>query len=249
MVNRDIWGDWWREIFLILGTNVVDFIERPVRFAALYSPLPIFLGMMLFIVDLRRGNVLTVQRAFGLLMSTLLWLWLAKAIAFDWSSTDNLNELIARDGPMGWGGGGYLYALLGLCCAVAVLCARVPMRLRTLMLAGVVCVVSVPLGWLLLNLGLEPQVEKYGNVFSGAQFFLSQDRAHMMRPRNLFAALGVVTRDIVIRLWHEVPFGATLLYRTMKPNNKPGAKTGKPSARKGQLSSLLWPGFLDKTVN
>lgn len=215
VVDRGIWGDGWRQIFLMLGTNVINFIERPVRFAALYSPLPVFLGVMLFLVGLRRGNVLTVQRAFALLMSTLLWLWLAKAIAFDWSSTDNLNELIARDGPMGWGGGGYLYALLGLCCAVAVLCARVPMRLRPLMLAGVVCVVSVPLGWLLLNLGLESQVEKYGNVFSGAQFLLGPDRSHLMAEGKLFVRWAVVQTGFVITVAMGIRFAQAWLNHTI----------------------------------
>ena len=54
-----------------------------------------------------------------------LVLWLCKAIAFDWSSTDNLNELIAREGELGLGGGGYLYALLAVLAINAVLLARV----------------------------------------------------------------------------------------------------------------------------
>lgn len=215
VVNQNIWGEWWRDIFLILGTSVVDFIERPVRFAALYSPLPVFLGLMLFIVDLRHGNVLTVRRALVLFTSALLWLWLAKAITFDWSSTDNLNELIARDGPLGWGGGGYLYALLGLCCAVAVLCARVPIRLRTLMLAGLTCIISIPLGWLLLNLGLEPQIEKYGNVFSGAQFLLGPDRSHLMAERELFLRWAVIQTGFVITVSMGIRFAQACLDQTI----------------------------------
>lgn len=197
VVNKNIWGDLWREIFLILGQNLVGFVERPVRFAALYGPLFIFLGMMLIFADLRRGNILTTRRAFGLFISVLPWLWLAKAIAFDWSSTDNLNELIARDGPMEWGGGGYLYALLGLCCSAAVLCARVLPRPQTLVLAGVVCVASVPLGWLLLNLGLEPQIQKYGNLFSGAQFLLGPDRLHLISEGELFVRWAIVQTGFV----------------------------------------------------
>ncbi|MDP1705425.1 MAG: hypothetical protein Q8L42_12000, partial [Sulfurimicrobium sp.] len=187
----------------------------PVRFAALYSPLPVFLGLMLFIVDLRHGNVLTVRRALVLFTSALLWLWLAKAITFDWSSTDNLNELIARDGPLGWGGGGYLYALLGLCCAVAVLCARVPIRLRTLMLAGLTCIISIPLGWLLLNLGLEPQIEKYGNVFSGAQFLLGPDRSHLMAERELFLRWAVIQTGFVITVSMGIRFAQACLDQTI----------------------------------
>lgn len=188
VINRNIWGDGWRDFFMLLGPGVVEVFERPLRYAALYSPLPIFLALTLSFLHLHARSALTVRRFLLLVVSALPGLWLAKAVAFDWSSTDNLNELIARDGPMGWGGGGYLYALLGLLCVNAVIFGRaLSHRFSRLALVGVLSIAALPLGWWLLNLGLEAKVEKYGFVFSGAQFLLGPDRTHLLSEMNLFA--------------------------------------------------------------
>jgi hypothetical protein len=126
------------------------------------------------------------------LVTVVPWLWLCKAIAFDWSSTDNLNELIARDGFFGFGGGGYLYVLLALLSANLVLLARTPPGALALVWRFALTLALVPLGWLLLTHGLEQQVEKYGLVFSGQQFLLGPDREHLVTEWALFYRWSLV---------------------------------------------------------
>jgi hypothetical protein len=115
VTNKDTWGAAWRAIFLSLDApEFVSFLERCVRYSALYAPLPIFLGLMIAVRRWPRSGPVRQRRVLGVLVSALLTLWLCKALVCDWSSTDNLNKLLARDGEWGWGGGGNLYALLAL---------------------------------------------------------------------------------------------------------------------------------------
>ena len=190
VINRNVWGDFWRELFLRLNQpSVINFLETCVRYWALYTPLIVTLGLMNYglMRDTRepsRAHGLSAQLALG--VCAVLLLWLCKAIAFDWSSTDNLNELIARDGEWGLGGGGYIYALLGLICLNAILLARLSARNPGKALLTVLySVLAVPTGWWLINQGLDQQVEKYGNVFSGVQFLLGPDRKHLLGSDQL----------------------------------------------------------------
>jgi VanZ family protein len=199
VTNRDTWGAAWRVVFLSIDApELISFLERCVRYAALYAPLPIFLGLMVAVRlwpwrhSTRPGQVL------GVVASALLTLWLCKAIAFDWSSTDNLNELIARDGAWGWGGGGYLYLLLALVCLNSLMLAEGAGHALALLGGALLTVLTVPLGWWLLNQGLEAAVEKYGSVFSGAQFFLGPDRRHALPAQVLFARWAAVQLSVTL---------------------------------------------------
>lgn len=195
VTNKDSWGATWREVFLwTQAPGLISFLEHCVRYSALYAPLPLMLGLMIAVLDRARWPAGSMRRSIPLLCVALLLMWLCKTIAFDWTSTDNLNELIARDGPWGWGGGGYLYALVALLCLNGMLVGEV-LRARHLgwTLAGVpVLLISVPLGWWLLNQGLEQRVEKYGQVFSGTQFLLGPDRTHTMSQQVLFLRWAVL---------------------------------------------------------
>ena len=187
------------------------------RYSALYAPMPIFLGLMIAARPSHgRGAVQRVRDA-GLLVSGFLTLWLCKAIAFDWSSTDNLNELLAGDGDWGWGGGGYLYGLLALVCLNGLILSKglagnALVLLGSLLFTGV----AVPLGWWLLNQGLEPEVHKYESVFSGAQFLLGPDRIHLLPTEVLFvrwaAVQSVATIMIAIGAW----LGRTICTRSRR---------------------------------
>lgn len=188
VTNRDTWGEFWRRAFLYLNAPaVIGFIEHCVRYSALYAPFPIFLGLMIALRDGPRLASGDMGRLSGLVVSALLLLWLCKAIAFDWTSTDNLNELITRDGEWGWGGGGFLYGLLLLVCVNGLLLAEsIGAGGRKLSLMVLFSLAALPLGWWLLNQGLEQHVQKYSFVFSGAQFLLSPDRAKLLSPEVLF---------------------------------------------------------------
>lgn len=193
VTEKDLWGTWARALFTWIGSaDVIAFVERPVRFAALCGPLNIVLALAW--LAHRRGGVQPGWKRIGILaLAALPALWLCKAIAFDWSSTDNLNELIARDGNWALGGGGYLYALLALVCANAALLASLPRTSLTLLArACLLTLLALPAGWLLLNLGLEANVEKYSQTFSGVQFLLGPDRAHKLSEWVLFGRWGMV---------------------------------------------------------
>ncbi len=111
VTNRDIWGEWWRAAFLRLDTpELIGFLERCVRYSALYAPLPVCLGLLITVRECLSGRSGSHAWWLRLMASALAFLGLCKAIAFDWSSTDNLNELFARYGQWGWGGGAYLYS-------------------------------------------------------------------------------------------------------------------------------------------
>jgi VanZ family protein len=200
VINHNIWGDTWRAIFQSLGTDFISLLERCVRYSALYAPMPIFLGLMIAARASHRRDAAQWVREAGVLASAVLTLWLCKAIAFDWSSTDNLNELLARDGDWGWGGGGYLYGLLALICLNSLILSE-GLAGRALVLLGslLFTLVAVPLGWWLLNQGLEPEVHKYGSVFSGAQFLLGPDRIRLLPAEVLFVR------------WAAVQAGATIM--------------------------------------
>jgi len=49
----------------------------------------------------------------------------------------------------------------------------------------------------LLTAGLEPRVEKYGHVFSGAQFLLGPDRGTLLSDAQLFVRWAVVQSGAV----------------------------------------------------
>ncbi|HEY1091860.1 MAG TPA: hypothetical protein VGE47_12265, partial [Burkholderiaceae bacterium] len=189
VTNKDIWGVTMRELFLWLDApGVISLLERCVRYPALYAPVPLFLALVWRFSDARRP---TVRELWPLVLSLLALLWLCMKVAFNWSSTDNLNELIARHGPFGLRSGGiWLYALLLLICANAVFVAR--LQLGRLLAAAATSLALLPLSWWLLNQGLEAEVNKYGQTFSGAQFLLGPDRAHLLRPEILFARWALV---------------------------------------------------------
>ncbi|MDO8450874.1 MAG: VanZ family protein [Rhodoferax sp.] len=188
VTNRDTWGEFWRRTFLYLDAPAaIGFIEHCVRYIALYAPLPIFLALVIALRAGSRHAFAGVGPLSGLVVSALLLLWLCKAIAFDWTSTDNLNELIARDGEWGWGGGGFLYGLLLLFCINGLLLGEAAgASRRKLALMILLSLAALPLGWWLLNQGLEQHIEKYSFVFSGPQFLLGPDRAKLLSPEVLF---------------------------------------------------------------
>ena len=147
---------------------------------------------------------------------------MCKAIAFDWTSTDNLNELIARDGDWGWGGGGFLYALLMVICINALLLAEaVSAGPHQLGLAVLLSLLALPVGWWLLNVGLEQNVQKYGLVYSGTQFLLGQDRLHPLNPTSLFVR------------WCVAQVSTTLILAI-------GVWLGQSAARKNLMRTLPW---------
>ena len=212
VTKENAWGDVWRDIFLALDAEeFIGFIETCVRYWALYSPVVLFLGMMVFAHERWKSPPAKSARTLPLLVMVLLILWLCKGICFDWSSTDNLNELIARDGEWGWGGGGFLYCLLFLVCLNALALAELPGQShRHTLVALVSSIAAVPVGWWLLNHGLDQAIEKYEQIFSGAQFLLGPDRSHLLSQDVLFWRWCVVQLAVVATMGLGVHFGKRL---------------------------------------
>ncbi len=164
-------------------------------------------------------------------VAAIPWYWLCKGIAFDWSSTDNLNELIARRAAWGAGGGLYLYVLLLLICANAVLLAKT-CHWRVGALAATL--VAVPVSWWLLNHGLEPNVRKYNKVFSGVQFLLGPDRSHLLPATALFLRWTVVYVGgvLLLSVGYRLGSGASKRWSVADPRSPRPDASGKPSVGK-----------------
>ncbi|MEQ8663163.1 MAG: VanZ family protein [Gammaproteobacteria bacterium] len=221
VTRRDLWGAGWRDFFLALpGPGWVAFFERPVRYTALVAPLFVMLAVAHVALA---APVVRWGRATRLLAWALPGLWLCKAIAFDWSSTDNLNELIARDGRWGLGGGGYLYALLALAAVSAAILARA--RGWRLAVAAATLSLTLPLSWWLALHGLEARVTKYQLEFSAVQFLLGPDRATQLTAAVLALRwmFGHVTVVAVLALGMRLAQLAVNSYRAMAANDDQGA--------------------------
>jgi hypothetical protein len=199
--EQGVLGDIGREFVANFGADnlsaVTDIFEPVIRFGALLGPIIIFFSLI-FAVFFQTETLLEkrlVARIFQLskqlfisVVCMLPWLFFCKVIAFDWSSTDNLNELIARDGDYGIGGGGYLYALVSLILMVAGVLAwtMATEKFSKTMVVMLVVLISILPGWLLLNAGLIDNVGKYSLNFSGVDFLLGPDRKHLLSKPVLF---------------------------------------------------------------
>lgn len=186
------WGPTMAKVFGALGPAVVDAIERIIRFVALYGPLPMLCIVMAAWRPSTSGAAADSQLARSAALATACvgWLLACKFVAFDHSSTDNLNELIARDGEWGIGGGGYLYALLLLLVTCAWLLARAvagPNRAKRAVVGLALTVAMAPVGWWLIDNGLEHEVRKYDLTYSGTQFLLGPDRKNALPAEQLAA--------------------------------------------------------------
>lgn len=212
VTNKDLWGPWARTLFLWIDSpRIINLLERPVRYAALYGPVIVFLAVA-WLCYRAISKQIPWSQVGWMALASLPWLWLCKAIAFDWSSTDNLNELITRDGEWGFGGGGYLYVLLAIACANATLVASVRIEnLSLLARAALTTLLALPVGWLLINLGLGAQIQKYGQTFSGVQFLLGPDRAHKLTEMVLFGRWCVVQLAATLVLAEGLRLGSSVM--------------------------------------
>ena len=198
-----ILGEFGYQMVMIFGEqsfkNVSQIIEPFIRFAALTGPIIYFLTLFLsfsYSSKTQKGikfghRIIDFIKSFFILLP---WLFLCKLISFDFSATDNLNELIARNGSWGIGGGGYLYALL-LTITFTVICnvhtinkKRVVWKFVSL----IILVLSVPTSWYLLKNGLVDSFQKYGYTFSGVDFLLGGSRSELLSESELMLRWGGV---------------------------------------------------------
>lgn len=187
LTDDHIWGEFWRQT--VLSTHAVDFvsyIERRVRFIALYSPLAVCLTLA-FLTQSDGGRRLGRRQVPWLLVVATAWVWLSIRIVLTWAATDNLTELVSDPGPVGLGGRFYLLLLVMLIAANVAGLVSAGRSWRRWSIAIAFVVAAIPVGWLLLCLGLEQHIHKYGLVFSGTQFLLGADRQRTLSQATLFA--------------------------------------------------------------
>lgn len=212
VTQQNYWGDVGRRIFVALSApDLVDFLERRVRYVALYSPPVMCMAMALLPLAHRTQRRKTPRLVDLVLVGTVMlgWFWLCHHIVLPWGSTDNLQELVAPSGGFRYGGAPYLYALVALMAInVAVIVGSIE-RIGWLPVAMVFSIVAVPAGWALLGLGLERQVEKYGLTYSAAQFLLGSGRRGGLSDEALAARWAVVQIGIV----SVAAFGAWVAHR------------------------------------
>ncbi|MEH6567741.1 MAG: hypothetical protein V7709_01610 [Halioglobus sp.] len=208
VAEQGVLGEPGVQVLALLGRDNVSavtvFFEPAIRLGALIGPLFIFSGLCFFawlrVTNAAKRQLSKIDYMLAIIC-LLLCLYLSKVIAFDWSSTDNLYELIAPDGPWGIGGGGYLYLLTFLFCALSAFISWAYFRGGAVFSgASVIVVLCVPISWLLLNHGLENDVGKYGHHFSGVDFLLGPDRKNLISSSELFFRWSVLHLIIVFGL-------------------------------------------------
>ncbi|WP_158971676.1 VanZ family protein [Paraglaciecola sp. L3A3] len=189
-----IFGEFGYQLVIFFGEqnvkNVSQIVEPFIRFAALTGPFFYFLTLFIsFIYKLQTSPSLLrlITELCKSLLLLLPWFFLCKLISFDYSSTDNLNELIAREGAWGIGGGGYLYGLVILTTATIaqIIYAGNRKRVSSVLLAILVFCLSIPISWLLLKNGLIGSFVKYGYTFSGVDFLIGGSRTELLAETEL----------------------------------------------------------------
>ena len=197
---ENYWGEAWRDAMTRLPAVMAEAVERGVRFTALYSLLLAPLTMASICTD---RTWLMRRRLPALALLMLLW-WLAAWLVIDGAITDNLTELIARDGSI------WLAALAAL-FALHVSWASGRMSTRRGVTMAAVTLVALPLSWWLSKQGLEQTILKYDSVWSAQQFLLGRNRIDRLSESQLFmrwsgvymAMLGVCVLGMTLarRLW------------------------------------------------
>jgi hypothetical protein len=185
VTRQNIWGEWWRAGFLRIGVDAVDFVERRVRYCALYSiPLLAIACALLPRATTKAPRSVSGAAIVATVVIGATWLWLCGSIVLKWAATDNLTELIAA--PL------FLFAA----AIVTAFNVEVVLRARRSVVSSfvtvVVSVACLVATWFLLNAGLEQHVHKYSFAFSATQFLLGPDRQHGLSRATLFARWAVV---------------------------------------------------------
>jgi hypothetical protein len=219
----------------IVGSPVLGWgasLEFVLRYMALHASVALAaIGAVWLVVRLGSPSRLEfLPRWFVVVM---LWAWPLHAVVVDLAATDNLTELMR--------GGGGMAASVILFCGVFALHVAASAAAFALAGAGrrghlvIVAVLAWPMGVLCLWLGSEPNVFKYGRVFSAAQFLLSTDRDHYAPAAVLwlrfgFLSLGLAALALLLQGPRWRRFAAWNMKAQAVPRNDPrvNARTETP---------------------
>ncbi|MGB0631604.1 MAG: VanZ family protein [Alphaproteobacteria bacterium] len=222
VTEKKIWGETGVRLYQAIGSkSLIAIVERVIRFVALFGPFLIWLAVAAAVyfrvtgaryVRPRARVRILIAAILVFTVSALPWLYLFKYIAFDASSTDNLNELIVDNGA-------YLYLLMVLLPVNMIAVAHVfaAPRISAIVIATAVVAMSLPLGWYLFTSGFSAPVEKYGLTFTGADFLLGPDRRELLpdsMPMMRWTAIQIGTVA-------ALAFGMRVLLRRQPQNAAP----------------------------
>lgn len=190
----------------IVGTPVLGWgapLETMLRYMALHASIALAaIGAFWLVVRLgSRWRLELLPRWF---VVVVLWAWPLHFAVVDLAATDNLTELMRGGGGMLASASLFLgvFAMLVATFAVASALAGAERR-RNLVVAAVL---AWPLGVACLWMGSEPNVFKYGQTFSAAQFLLSADRRHYAPAAVLWLRFGLLSLGLtVLALWLQGP--------------------------------------------
>ena len=190
--NEGLWGNLGQT--LLIFPNVIDKLERYVRFIALISPLMLAMCFWTTLFSTKNLSVkpqLILIQGLVLLVSFLM----AKFISIDNAATDNLTELIAENGLP------FLGALILLLTLNAAYLAKKPINLQITRISSYLfSIIAIILGWYLFNLGLAENINKYGYFFSGVDFLLGPDRKSLLSSSSLFIRWSLLYFSLVLLL-------------------------------------------------
>jgi len=184
----------------LVGSPVLGWpaeLERLVRFLALFCWYGVMsTGAAAFWAGFRDYHFAPMRRwVFVVLISVPVCYWGVVVQA----ATDNLTELL-NTGP-GGGYGLFLSAWMFLLAfSGSALSARMAGYMNRWGAVVLLLLLSMGGGLLLAQLALEPQVRKYGRVFSALSFMLSQDREHYVVGQALVARYFIAHLGLVFLL-------------------------------------------------
>lgn len=176
VLTENYWGENWRLAFSTLPQTLIESIESGLRYCALYS---LFM-IPLTLASLAQAGSNRLARVLGYSAFLLPFWYAAKLVVIDHAITDNLIELIAPNG------GYFLSALLLLFAIHASLLAQHLCHARTYLKPGLASVCVLVVSWYLLNQGIETLILKDGQIFSGLQFILGENRSAANSEFSLF---------------------------------------------------------------
>ena len=185
----------------IIGSPILDWPwewELIFRFTALFTAFAIlFCGAALLVQAYHTNYKLPVHIMFYWSIHATLFLPLVYWVVVCKASTDNLTELMARGGDV------FSSIILGVWIVILGLTASlttsniVNRRLPHVILC-VIFICSVPVGYLLLEIGTEDAVYKYGKIFSAMQFLLSQDRTNLSHGFTLMLRYSIAHIALIV---------------------------------------------------
>ncbi len=129
-------------------------------------------------------------------MAFAMMIW--QLVVVHWANTDNITELLPNSGLSVRMLALWLWLFLfglGISLPTAAVGGN---KIRLLFFAILMVLTTVPLGWVLLKVGTEGSIVKYGKSFSALQFLFSADRQSLLSGTHLFLRYGVTHACVMV---------------------------------------------------